>query len=239
MKAQPKRSTEHRNGTDHVRKQTALHTANTTTQQAAAPDPADGPELSTLGAGATVARTCLPMRMRMRCARVVLRVGWPEKVGVGGTCATTLSPKSSPHTPHSEHRPLWEQSGTVAASSARCRSVLSHSLEMPVLMWSHGRGAFSRSEAENTAPATSSTARRGGEGAGRGKGVKRQQAGRKGGSTKLETAIPSVGCYVSGRVGDGANTMFDREPYSQRSDNGMHLYNSEALNICASSYMHN
>eukprot|EP00959_Pyramimonas_sp_CCMP1952_P037733 790004-Pyramimonas_sp.AAC.6 len=59
----------------------------------------------------------------------------------------TLSPNSSPHTPHSEHNPEWAQSGTVCPSKAFCRSVASQLLEMPVSMWSQGSGAESRASA--------------------------------------------------------------------------------------------
>mmetsp|Transcript_18436 Transcript_18436/g.29317 ORF Transcript_18436/g.29317 Transcript_18436/m.29317 type:complete len:484 (-) Transcript_18436:1789-3240(-) len=68
----------------------------------------------------------------------------PSNAGSGGGSTTTLSPKSSPHTPHSLH--TWcEQSGTVTASIARCRSDFSQNLETPVLMWSQGRGRSRRS----------------------------------------------------------------------------------------------
>mmetsp|Transcript_60257 Transcript_60257/g.191436 ORF Transcript_60257/g.191436 Transcript_60257/m.191436 type:complete len:258 (-) Transcript_60257:1803-2576(-) len=88
----------------------------------------------------------LPNTTRMRCTRVSSGCTWPSKVGMGGTSATTFSPNSSPHTPHSEHT-SWEQSGTVAASSAFWRSAFSHHFAMPVSTWSHGRGASSRSSA--------------------------------------------------------------------------------------------
>lgn len=49
-----------------------------------------------------------------------------------------------PHTTGAapEHLPEWEQSGTVTASSARCRSALSQNLVMPVSMWSLGGGIY-------------------------------------------------------------------------------------------------
>ena len=95
-------------------------------------------------------KTASPFFEKRKCRRWTLdesHSAKPVNSGTSGGSKTTLSPNSSPHTPHSEQRPLWEQSGTVAASRAFWSSDLSHHLAMPVSMWSQGRGASRRASA--------------------------------------------------------------------------------------------
>jgi hypothetical protein len=55
----------------------------------------------------------------------------PANSGIGSASTTTLCPKSVPQTPQREH-PSKEQSGTVAASKAFCKSIFSQFLSIPV-----------------------------------------------------------------------------------------------------------
>ena len=96
----------------------------------------------------------LPNHTRKRCLRSWLGTKWPAKRGIEGGGTTTLWPKSVPQTPQWE-QPSKEQSGTVAASKARCKSVFSQTLSMPVSIWSQGRGW---SKAEDEEPLSSKLA---------------------------------------------------------------------------------